>query len=503
MFIAPWPLAAVRAALCIAGALLLGACATSSPHLASGDSSAECLAWLQRLDQAVDEHAVRDGAAHRPAGFPFLRVNRLLDSFRDELDGSELRWQAWVEHLRALDSKGRDIEIQQLPSSVWPALATRNAAAAQARVRDCSRRLLSQLSSDPEQRERLRQVVAVPDDYSAWLRTLGVYPLTRWPFFRGVVREQALWQTRWDSASGAVGAEVLRYRSADAALASTEVARLLRSVPRDALGIPRPDPDTARRLLAAYAPVLEIETAGAHDLPGRLRWGQGPAPDVDTGIPVVYQRMAYTRFGNETLMQLVYSIWFNERPAVSALDLLAGPIDGLVLRLTLSSDGRVLLFDSIHGCGCYHVFVPSLSLRLKSAPSQEEWAFVPAILPAVVVGERLQIRVASSDHQVLGVTRESPFGHSDTAVLYSLEDDNSLRSLPTAEGGRRSAFWSNGIMPGTERGERVLFWPMGITSAGAMRQWGRHPTAFVGRRHFDDAHLIEQRFEKVGSPAGP
>ena len=24
---------------------------------------------------------------------------------------------------------------------------------------------------------------------------------------------------------------------------------------------------------------------------------------------------------------------------------------------------------------------------------------------------------------------------------------------------------------------------MGIRSPGAMRQWGRHPTAFVGRRH--------------------
>jgi hypothetical protein len=27
-----------------------------------------------------------------------------------------------------------------------------------------------------------------------------------------------------------------------------------------------------------------------------------------------------------------------------------------------------------------------------------------------------------------------------------------------------------------------------------MRQWGRHATAFVGRRHFDDADLLEERF---------
>jgi hypothetical protein len=28
-----------------------------------------------------------------------------------------------------------------------------------------------------------------------------------------------------------------------------------------------------------------------------------------------------------------------------------------------------------------------------------------------------------------------------------------------------------------------------------MRQWGTHATAFIGRRHFDDADLIERRFE--------
>jgi hypothetical protein len=28
-----------------------------------------------------------------------------------------------------------------------------------------------------------------------------------------------------------------------------------------------------------------------------------------------------------------------------------------------------------------------------------------------------------------------------------------------------------------------------------MRQWGRHATAFVGRRHFDDADLLDRYFE--------
>lgn len=35
---------------------------------------------------------------------------------------------------------------------------------------------------------------------------------------------------------------------------------------------------------------------------------------------------------------------------------------------------------------------------------------------------------------------------------------------------------------------------MGVPEPGAMRQWGRHATAFVGRRHFDDPWLLERYF---------
>ncbi len=50
-------------------------------------------------------------------------------------------------------------------------------------------------------------------------------------------------------------------------------------------------------------------------------------------------------------------------------------------------------------------------------------------------------------------------------------------------------------LPVAGRLERYWFWPMGVPEPGAMRQWGRHATAFVGRRHFDDADLSEKYFE--------
>ena len=66
--------------------------------------------------------------------------------------------------------------------------------------------------------------------------------------------------------------------------------------------------------------------------------------------------------------------------------------------------------------------------------------------------------------------------------------------LPLPGGGSRSLYAADGLVRGTERAERFLFWPMGIASAGAMRQWGHHATAFVGRRHFDDPNLLDVRF---------
>jgi hypothetical protein len=86
----------------------------------------------------------------------------------------------------------------------------------------------------------------------------------------------------------------------------------------------------------------------------------------------------------------------------------------------------------------------------------------------------------------------------DSVVRYAFHPYDELRSIMRLDGGMRSAFGPDGLVAGTERGERFFFWPMGIASAGAMRQWGRHATAFVGRRHFDDADLIEQRFEIDG-----
>jgi hypothetical protein len=251
-----------------------------------------------------------------------------------------------------------------------------------------------------------------------------------------------------------------------------------------------PDEDL-EALFAFHAPSFEVETTGDYDRPGALRWRWGAMPEVEAAEPAVYRHVAYTRYRGTTLVQLVYSVWFSERPPQSSSDLLAGPLDGVVFRVTLSPLGVPLVYDTIHPCGCYHMFFPTPRAVPIPAPEGEpEWAFVPQTLGNLAHGDGIVVRIATRTHYVERVYVD----RADSLARYELRPYDELRSLPLMPGGTRSVFGTDGIVPGTERGERFLFWPMGIANAGAMRQWGRQATAFVGRRHFDDADLFEKRF---------
>jgi hypothetical protein len=274
-----------------------------------------------------------------------------------------------------------------------------------------------------------------------------------------------------------------------------KVAPIFSHLRSDALEVPQFTEHERELLFDAYAPAFEIDTTGDYDRFGALAWDAGPAPVVDLTRPVAYKRIAFTRFYGKILIQLVYTIWFPERPPTSAGDILAGKLDGVVIRVTLGADGAPLVYDTMHPCGCYHMFFPTALGKSLPAPSgREEWAFVPVVLPASRAAQRVVVRLASRTHYVTGIRADS----ADAGIAYHLVDDNDLRALPAADHATRSAFGPDGIVPGTERGERYLFWPMGIDNPGAMRQWGNHATAFIGRRHFDDADLFERRFEMSG-----
>ena len=458
----------------------------------------DCAAWYHALDEAIDTAGVRDAQEARVAGFPYLRANRFLSALKHRAS-TDAGMQAFALRLAALDYDARKAEIANLPAerlATLPALvATGSRSEAVTRTRQCAHLLREADITRPPAREMLLERVAVPDDYSTVQRVAGLYALTRYPVMAGARR----WESEMEAAfSRATRSQlpIVRYAPPPPAQPRPPdaIARLLSAAAANPLGIPEPAPQELADLLAAYAPSFEIETGGDFDRFGQLRWlRERDTPSVDAAEQVVYAQASHTLYRGSALLQLVYTIWFPERPPREPGDILAGVLDGVTWRVTLAPDGEPLIYDTIHPCGCFHMFFPTTRARALPPPGEiEEWAFSPQPLPHVHAGERPVLRVASGTHYI---ERVSFVRGIDSVARYELRDYAELRSLQRLEGGSRSAFGPDGLVPGTERAERHLLWPMGIRSPGAMRQWGRHATAFVGRRHFDDADLFEQRFE--------
>ena len=450
---------------------------------------AECARWFQALDRQIDASGVRDGGEFRIPGFPYLRTDRVMASFRTSATEGPAQ-DAWLAQLRALDRAARDAELRNLPEAAIRALGIDRQDVAR-RTEFCARTLLSHDRNQPGTATRLAERAKVPDDYRTWQRALGLYGLVSVPFSAGVEgwQRDAVEAFRASAAGNLAFERSFEYRPQTAMIREDPETIFARSQV-DALGIRTFSPQDADLLFEAYAPIIEMEAGGSFDEIGRIAWQDGALPGVQTTMPTVYRKLAHTRYGADTLVQLVYMAWFPERPHRNVFDLLAGKLDGMIWRVTLNRRGAPLLYDTIHPCGCFHMFFPVEGVELRAAPSKwVEWAFVPAPAPRLAQGERIRVRLQSRTHYMVGISADGGNGGRE----YEFADYDTLRALPHANGSR-SLFRPDGLIAGTERAERVFFWPMGVPSAGAMRQWGHHATAFLGRRHFDDAELISQRF---------
>lgn len=348
--------------------------------------------------------------------------------------------------------------------------------------------------ASPARVAALHAAVRVPDDYSTWRRIAGLYWLTRIPFAAGVRVWQEYTREMFERPLFMVPVYGERRRFVPPPGPPVDAAAVLKRASANPLGIPEPQVADREALFRAFAPEFMLDVVSDADRPGAPGWRGEAAPTIDATRPVVYRRVSHTRYRGRALLQLNYAIWFPERPLAGEWDLLGGHLDSIVWRVTLTPAGEPWVYDSMHHCGCYHEFFPTARAALRPQPETlDETAFVPQRLPALGPGERLSLRLEAGTHYLQRVVVGAAASASRT-TSYAFADDDELRSLPDGAA-RRSLFGPDGIVPGTARGERFWFWPMGVPDPGAMRQWGRHATAFVGRRHFDDADLFEKYFE--------
>lgn len=478
--------------------LLIAGCATTTPlprARSPSDVPALCRALFQRLDETVTAAGVSDAGADRIAGFPWLRIDRPLASFRFET-GTDARLAAWLRRLAQKDAEGRHFELANLPAGLRAALVARWRAAAigtslpaalPAAQTDCRRRLNAHLAADLGATNRLIAAAWPRDEYRDWQRVVGLYPLTRLI----VLPQIAALQEARRAAIRAVPDSAAPYRRYSVPWSAPIDAVAPDALERDALGIPRPTPGQRAALFAAHAPLWSVETRSAADRPGALV-REPDRPLVDSARPVEYRHWSWSRFRGAVLVQLSYALWFPQRPAKGGFDLYAGHLDGLIWRVTLTPDGEPLAYESIHPCGCYYTVFPAPGWEVRNPVPGAEPVLAPQTAPRPGPGERVRVWLGAGDHFIAGVDTTPVAGVRPLAPLPLA----TLRSLPLPAGGRRSAFAPDGLIPSSRRLERFLLWPLGVYSPGTMRQWGTHAIAFVGKRHFDDPNLLNSLIEK-------
>lgn len=111
-------------AISVGTALLAGGCTLVSvqPAFEEVRNSTQreqlqaCSKLFARVDRAISRAGVKDTQAARIASFPYLRLNRFLASFRDEVT-SDAAFDAWLDRLQRLGEQGYNVELRNLPQA--------------------------------------------------------------------------------------------------------------------------------------------------------------------------------------------------------------------------------------------------------------------------------------------------------------------------------------------------------------------------------------------------
>ena len=475
------------------------------------DLVTQCSKAYSLIATSIKHAGVTDAEAYPIKGYPYLRSSRFLTSFLDKVN-DENSISAWMDELILLDQQAKTIEVMNLPIRARNSLITevKNQTGKNWGINDVINECPSELKKfDIEIPERIAQIknaADIPDDYSLIKRTIGLYPLTKYIAYNGYQQ----WKknnldtfTNSKSIDGWNGSPVVYKPATSSLLDSLEIANIIQQSRDLDLNIPLLNQTQLKQLAEHFDPVLLIDEISDADKIGHPLWSDANRPVIDTTRPVSFVRLSHTWFEGSVLPQLVYTIWFTERPKTSSWDILGGNLDGIIWRVTIDNNGKALISDSIHPCGCYHLFFPGSGLIKTTEELNNtglsETIEAPQILPESSISDRLTLRLSGNSHYLQALSNEKKLNRHWQETTYKLIipdsiPDSALRSMPLTDDEHKSLYNTDGIVEGTERAERWLLWPMGIQSPGAMRQWGRHPTAFVGRRHFDDPYLVDQAF---------
>ncbi len=455
--------------------------------------------FFDELDRTVADAGARDASGSTVEGFPYLRANRFLASFKDELTAEDQK-REWVYRMQQLDLESRRKEIYNLSQSGIEDLSSRLGESFDrdtlfSRVAFYSQQLLAHDQRRPDFYATLQETVEIPDEYFTTMRVIGIYPITSLPVAavtHNVFEEMTEWHRTPLHELETAGTvkyygppQLLKYSAGD-------LRTMLLASGSNPLRIPDLSESERRALLLMFAPVFAQDTVADYDKIGEMIW-ENNKPAVNPSIPIVYYYLSHARFEGMPVIQLNYVIWFSARKGPESPWIERGRLDGLTVRISLDPEGRIFMLDIMNNCGCYHFFVPAEDRVKRILPLDFAIdAFVPRWLPTSFPQNRLEVHIKSGWHQVNHIgTMDLPPDY----VSYRLVPYDQLESLPRDGQQSESIFNSSGIVKYTPRIEPFIFFPMGITDIGSMRQRGHHAVKFVGREHFDDPDIFDRNFE--------
>jgi len=445
-----------------------------------------CSAEIQAFRSQVDQAGLTNASTPALPFFPLLHSNRFLHSLSHSAKSS-IEVRQWTMLLAELAIKTRAAENKNL-TAPWSNSSLEELA-------ECSRNFASE---SEYQQNRIAVLTAVqqsefPAHYLNGRQTLGALALLR-PFLKQRILSLHVDERKWfEKEESFERSNTYEIDSSLKTSTTSSFADWMRTAyASNELALPLLQKSQLDSLFAEHAPNLQIEFTDDNDRIGAPQW-EGDHVRIGIDNPTAYTLPSMTLFEGRKLLQLNYVFWFPGRKPNALIDLYSGDVDSIIWRVTLNEDGQVLLYDSIHSCGCYHkYFVASDSLIAKGQPTSQEPANIFK-LDAAATHDGLTLAITSNEHYIVGVDSRSsnagqesiPYGIGSYDLLNNLEHD----------GGNRSLFDDKGLIAGSERLERFTLWPTGILSVGAMRQWGTHATGFIEEQHFDDAGLLDKYFE--------
>jgi len=440
-----------------------------------------CRARYAEIDAKIDAAGVRDGVFYRVPGFPYLRSDRMLASFRDEVASVD-EVGAWLRRMREFDQEAREFEFENL------GLNDQERAILRGEFLNCGRGLAALEFDNPDNFKLVHDTMVPPDAYSAGTRALGLYPLTL-PLLRASVRDHEA-AVRRDFAkprAELLGAGTpLRWQVQpveDVALIPTKVSDAY----PDELGFPGLVDSAWRAIAEVNAPELLMAQGARERQLGTPIWiadGHGGSRlDIDTTRPQVHYQIGFTRFGAERLIQVNYFLLFRTPDAPPG----EVPVDGLIWRVTLDNELRPIAYDTARASGREHFWFAIRSEVPRRQPADGPAAFFP--LDGLVPAEPSLTLDRSGG--VRGVTA------ADTAITaqrYQLARYEDLYRMPLPGGGTRNLFDRTGQIAGTRTPAPEWYAASGVPQPGTLRHFMRLPVSYLGEQHFDDAYVLEQAF---------